>query len=312
MVNKCKAASCGVTSPSKIKTSGYCTKHEKLAPVPAAVTPVPTAGDYALLMSRVAALETESVATKAENAAMKFALKEALEVIDTMRGEMNSIRGSINTSNYQRDELEQYGRRESGRLRDVVEDPIIYDNKGKIKDAEDCAQVIVDAAAVAGVKIEKADIQRAHRVGRRKLPGVNKQGVYQTPKPRPIIFKMKDYGKRLAIIKNKKKFRENTSKDGHEKLKEAFIVEDLTPLRSKLLWYAKNRCHGKFINCHTKEGKILAQTSESLPGEWISLSSPEDFHRHGIDLDIKVINDGLRKIQVLEDVHFKPLSKLLQ
>ena len=183
--------------------------------------------------------------------------------------------------------------------------------KGR-SDTEDCAQAVVDAAALAGVTIEKSDIQRAHRVGRRKGTSLDAQGRAITPKPRQIIFKMKDYGKRMSIIKNKKKFHENAVEKDIKKFKKAFIVEDLTPLRSKLLWYAKNQCDNKFQNCHTKEGRILAQTSQSKPSEWISLSTPDDFHKHGVDIDVDILNKGLRKIQILKHVNYECLSDLLQ
>ena len=304
MAKKCKALRCEVTSPKKIRSNGYCDKHDKLAPT-SAVASTEEVEDYASLKQRVTDLE-------AENSTMKTALKAALKAIDEIRGEMNFQRTSINKSNYQRDELEQYGRKESGRVIEVKEEPLVYNENGGIKETEDCAQVVIDAAAIAGVKIEKGDIQRAHRVGRRKKPSIDAAGNYTTPKPRQIIFKMKDYGKRMNIIKSKRKFREKVEENGPEKFKNAFFVEDLTPLRSKLLWYAKNECNRKFINCHTKEGKILAQTKESQPGEWISLSSPEDFHKHNIDVDIDVINARLKKIQVLKHVSFEPLSNLLQ
>ena len=156
----------------------------------------------------------------------------------------------------------------------------------------------------------KEDIQRAHRVGRRKKPSVDKNGKVITPKPRQIIVKLKDYGKRQSIIKNKRNFQENAKKKNVTKFQNSFIVEDLTPLRSKLLWYAKHQCNGKFKNCHTKNGRILAQTSESE--KWIDLSTPDHFHKHGVDVDIDIINDGLRKMQILKAHNLQNVSHLLQ
>ena len=304
---KCKLSNCEVTSPKKLKNNGYCDKHQHNAPLPK----VSTNEESADLQKQVETLQAENRTMRTELDTMKFALKAALSAIDGLHAHMNSQIGAMNTSSYERDALEQYGRKESGRYVDVEEEPLVIDDKGNIKDTEDCAQVIVDAAAVAGIEISKDDIQRAHRVGRRRKPFLNNEKRLVNPKPRQIIFKMKDYGKRMNIIKSKRTFRENAAKNGPQKFKNAFCVEDLTPLRSKLLWYAKNKCGNKFSNCHTKEGRILAQTSESKPGEWLSLSSPDDFHKHGIDIDIDILNDGLRKIQVLKDVEFATLSDLL-
>ena len=293
---KCKASRCEVTSLKKLRSDGFCDKHKNLAPLPAIESDL-------TLVQRVADLE-------AENAAMKTALKAALQAIDNIHAHMNSQGSSINTANYERDALEQYGRRESERLVDVDEEPLKLDTNGNIIDNEDCVQLAIEAAAVLDVTLVKEDIQRAHRVGRRKKPSVDKDGRMFTPKPRQIIVKLKDYGKRQSMIKNKRKFKENAEIKNAKKFKNGFIVEDLTPLRSKLLWYAKHQCNDKFKNCHTKNGQILAQTSES--DKWVDLSTPDHFHKHGIDVDIDIINKGLRKMQILKEGKFQNVSHLLQ
>ncbi len=123
---------------------------------------------------------------------------------------------------------------------------------------------------------------------------------------------MKDYGTRQSIITQKKKLQDNAKENNSDRFKKAFTVEDLTQLRSKLLWYAKNRCDGKFLKCHTKEGRILAQKVGNLkPDEWISLSSPDEFHAHGVDIDIDVINNGLKRIKVLKPFEFERISDML-
>ena len=70
--------------------------------------------------------------------------------------------------------------------------------------------------------------------------------------------------------------------------KNAFITEDLTPIRSKLLNYVKNHCKRKFVLCHTYNGRIRIKksaleqgvlTDESKDegtGNRIVISSPED------------------------------------
>ena len=297
---KCKAAGCQVTSPSKMRSNGYCEKHQKSSPTKSSLT---AEDENVLLKERVATLEAENVITK-------HALKSALSAIDNIHKHLNLNTASINSANYERDALNQYGRRESGRALDIPEEPIEYDGDGKIVDNEDCAQLIVDIGKVLELPIVKEDIQRAHRVGPKRKPHWDPQKkVLITPKPRPVIVKFKDYGKRMSFIKKKKSLRENAEKKGVDKLKNAFIVEDLTPLRSKLLWYAKNHCNGKFKNCHTKNGRILAQTSGS--DKWISLSTPDEFHAHGIDIDLDLINANLRCAKILKDMEFPILSELL-
>ena len=79
--------------------------------------------------------------------------------------------------------------------------------------------------------------------------------------------------------------------------KNAFITEDLTPLRSKLLNYVKNECDGKFVLCHTYNGRIRMKRSareqgvltngnkHEGTGNWIVISSPDDFFPHDIDVE---------------------------
>ena len=306
---QCKAPHCVVSSPRKIKSNGYCDRHQNAAPTP---TKPSSGADITVILSRLTKLEEENKIIKEENASMKTALKAALSAIDGIHKNINDERSSINTSNYERDALEQYNRLESYRVLDVEELPLKCDADGKVIDDEDCDQLAIDAAAVLDVKITKNDIQRAHRIGRKKKPFLGENGKLVTPKPRQVIVKLKDYSKRLNIIKKKRNFGTTAKAKGFDNMKDAFIVEDLTPLRSKLLWYAKNQCNGKFKNCHTKNGKILAQTEQSKPNEWISLSTPEDFHAHNVNIDLKMINDGLRKIQILKDLEFVSLSDLLE
>ena len=170
---------------------------------------------------------------------MKTTVNSAVNEIHGLVKNINALHASVNISSYQRDELEQYGRKESFRAVDVPEEPIKYDEEGEIIETEDCAAVAMEAAELLGITLKRKDIQRAHRVGRRRVPQVNKRtGLLETPKPRQIIIKLKDYGKRTDIVLNKKNLKTN-AKNKCQKFEEAFIVEDLTPLRSKLLWYTK-------------------------------------------------------------------------
>ena len=61
----------------------------------------------------------------------------------------------INTANYERDGLEQYGRKENGRLIEVPEEPIQYGKDNNIIDNEDCTDVVVKAAELIGVTLDR-------------------------------------------------------------------------------------------------------------------------------------------------------------
>lgn len=301
MASQCKHHGCTVSSPSKMKKNGYCKLH---SPNQAGIDAEAILKENESLTQRVLDLETE-------NADMKSVIKKLCGAVDNIHALLNLQRSSINSSSYERDNLEQYGRKESLRIINVPEEKLEYDENGKIKDQEDCAEVIISAAATVDVAIKKSDIQRVHRVGKRKKPIVAKNGNVINPKPRPIIVRMKDYNQRQSILKNKRVLQDNAKERHIKKFESAFMVEDLTPLKSKLLWYAKNHCNKYFSNCHTKDGKILAQTPTSKANEWVSLSTPDDFFKHGIDVDIDVINDRLYRVNVLKHLNFPKYSDLL-
>ena len=82
----------------------------------------------------------------------------------------------------------------------------------------------------------------------------------------------------------------------------AFITEDLTPLRSKLLHYIKTNCEN-FVLAHTINGKIRVKKSATSTGRilsegekdegmgnWISINSPEDLAKQGENIDFKSLN----------------------
>ena len=75
----------------------------------------------------------------------------------------------------------------------------------------------------------------------------------------------------------------------------SFITENLTPFRAKLLWYVKNKCDGRFVNAHTRNGNINVQLKEACgqDDEWHIIKSPEDLFSHGVDVDLTCINKYL-------------------
>ena len=91
------------------------------------------------------------------------------------------------------------------------------------------------------IELEYNDIQRTHRLGKRKK--------FAT-KAKPIIARFVSYKKRNEFL-----FNRSTPKD-RKSFKDAFVVEDLTSLKKKLLYYVKKECDGKCVHCHTYNGKI--------------------------------------------------------
>ena len=97
------------------------------------------------------------------------------------------------------------------------------------------------------------------------------------------------YKKRSQFISSKKKLK------GNVKFSNAFVAEDLTSLRAKLLRYVKDECNNQFEQIHAQNDSILmktsAETDESQSNErkskWIKVDSPDHLYRYNIDIDFK-------------------------
>ena len=286
---KCQHVECSVTSPRRIQSDGYCEKHS--------------------LEQQHFDAKQEVAALQAENAELRAILQLQTDEILKLNSRMNLHSSYINTANYERDALEQYGRKENGRVIEVPEEPIQYDKDNNIVDNEDCTEKVIKAAELIGVTLDRKDIQRCHRVGKRRVPQMVR-GKLSISKPRQIIVRFKDYAQRQEFITKKRNLQANAKEKNCEQFANAFIAEDLTPLRSKLLWYCKKQSNKKLMNCHTRDGIIHAQFAEDE--KWITVSSPDDLFKHGIDVNIGVMNKGLYKMQILSHVESPNLSRALE
>ena len=64
-----------------------------------------------------------------------------------------------------------------------------------------------------------------------------------------------------------------------------FVCDDFTPLRYKLLKYMQISCSNMFTSCYTRNGNINAKLKTSE--KWVTVTSPDDLFKHGIDVDYK-------------------------
>jgi len=210
-------------------------------------------------------------------------LKESKYEIKLVKIENERLKQALNLNIVNLDALEQYNRRENIRIHGVTEN--------EMNRADDGEQVAFQVADALGIELEKDDIQRAHRLGKRRKNA--------RAKPRPVIVRFVSYKKRNQFLKAKSNLKEI------ENLSDAFITEDLTPLRAKLLHYMKTECSEKFVSIHTINGNIRMKKSAKKPGEvldgkdegtgnWIYVKSIDDLFKLGVDLDFaKLGYDGL-------------------
>ena len=187
---------------------------------------------------------------------------------------------------YKSASLEQYGRRENLRIYNVPE------SANKKGDGE---YIIIEIAKLLNVDLKDLDIQRAHRLGQ--------QGIGKT---RPIIVRFVSFKKILELLKLKKKLKTITTDVKNEDpsikiFKNAFITEDPTSLRAKLLHYVKEKCDGRFAKVYTIYGKIIMKetsdehddndkSDENGNAMWLKIETPDDLHKYGVDIDFLTLN----------------------
>ena len=88
-------------------------------------------------------------------------------------------------------------------------------------------------------------------------------------RPRPVIARFVNYKKRNEFIYAKSKLKDL------ESYTNAFITEDVTPLRSKLLHNIKTNCEN-FVLAHTINGKIRVKKSATCSGRILSEGEKDD------------------------------------
>ena len=221
---------------------------------------------------------------------VKEILMKALDVIDNQAKHICFLNTELNRANYRIDAQNQYGRKEclnvnglDKNLHGSDAEKIMFDivdeieDKGKDKEGEN-------------IKIDmKAEhIQRCHFLGDSK---------------KKLICKFIPYKIRMKILLNKKVI--NGAKSG--KYKDVFISENLTPMRSRLLWYMKKKCNTKFNKIHSRDGAIKAKIEgrDSPNDPWITVRTPDDLFPHldeDDEFDFREFNTNLHGIQVLPDM----------
>ena len=143
---------------------------------------------------------------------IKNELSESKEKLKKLQHENGVLKQAMNLSVTKMYELEQYGRRENIRIHGVRE---------KNGNKDDGEEVLLDLAKQLKIELNPNDVQRVHRLGKKRST--------MSARPRPVIARCVNYKKRNEFIYAKSKLKDL------ESYTNAFITDDLTPLRSKLL-----------------------------------------------------------------------------
>ena len=255
--------------------------------------------ELAKLRNRISSLESSNSSLKAKQKKLYNVAKEILDQNKALWKEVNFLRSKGNSTNYHCDAVEQYGRKENSDWHEIIEKE--NETEKDVIDAvvERANYVLSKSTRFSNTTVDASDIQRCHRVGKKK----ESQDPNTPPKPRKIICRFKSYKLRQKIILSKKHLKSSPNYSN------CFITENLTPFRAKLLWYVKNKCDGRFVNAHTRNGNINVQLCEAHgeDDKWYIIKSPEDLFSHGINVDLKCINEKYLSFQVHAQLDVVPI-----
>lgn len=177
--------------------------------------------------ARIVALEKEMEQLKAEK-------------MTAIHGDLQDVRGSM-------DDLEQYSRRNCLIFSGVEE-----------KRGENTTEVIRSLCRQnLGVEVNVADVDRIHRLGPARPNGEPPENDRRpstsraTTKARNIIVKFSNYGARERIYSARKRLKDSPA------IIRVYINENLTKIRSKLLWKIRKATKNTEHRVWTQDGVII-------------------------------------------------------
>lgn len=186
--------------------------------------------------------------------ALKAEVKKMKKSLEAERERQNQyLQQQVLRARYERDDLEQHGRKGSVRIVGVREET-----------DENAIEQVQKVAEAAGITIGSDDISACHRLGPKR------DGA------RPIICKFVSRQTKARLMKDRKNLK---GKEGFERV---YVNEDLTQLRKRLLDVVK-RCP-RVSRSSTKDGKIFCNLRDSRPTDRpVIVQSPDDLFKLGFE-----------------------------
>ena len=178
---------------------------------------------------------------------------------------------------YELDRQEQYSRRETVKITGLPEE-----------EGEDIEDKVLKLCTKMGCEVKREDISAVHRSGQKQV-GENAGGRHRTN--RPVLVKFVSRKNKASVMKNKKNLKDITD----AALKNVYVNDDLTPLRSKLLHKAKTTPGVERVNS-THDGRLVC-TMRKGPGETtaktVVIETPDDLFKLGVnDVDYSAFGLG--------------------
>ena len=147
--------------------------------------------------------------------------------IAALKAEVGSLKKLVTRQADDLDDIEQYSRRNILNFNGVAE-----------SDGEDGVQLGIDLAKSVGVTVQKADIDRAHRIGQKGKKTASGELIH-----RPLLVKFATYTKREEVYTARRKLKDakppRTSSLQGKDLKRIFITDNLTRKNQKVMFRAR-------------------------------------------------------------------------
>ena len=159
-------------------------------------------------------------------------------------GRIEKLEKDLREAEYQLDAQSQYNRRDNIKICGIEQ-----------KEGENTNEIIKKVADFIGEPIEASDISISHRLQPRKTENVNESAV----KHPAIICKFVKRDTRNRVIRAKKQM----SLRSDNPYPDAFICEDVTPLRSRIMYQLRNKDDKKaFKHVWSIDGRIYCRTPD--------------------------------------------------
>ena len=195
-------------------------------------------------------LQTELTSFREINVQLQKEVSELRNIVEKKDSRIADLEQKINNLEMKADEQEQYSRRNSLRMSEVEED----ENENVNQKVLDILNSKLDLESPVSID----NIDRIHRVVKR-YPNKN----------RSILIKFATYEARRNIYLNRRKLyssslTEDAAKNTTPAEPKIYLNEDLTKLRSTLLWQARSLKKQNLISgCWSSDGTILIKDSNN-------------------------------------------------
>ena len=209
-------------------------------------------------------------------------------VIDEKLKEIDDLKGEIRKCHFENDALGQYNRRENIKIHGV-----------EYKPNESITEIAKDIGKYSGVKIEESDISCGHRLMSKSELDKRAASANKSEKIPQLIIRFNRRDVKDKLLSSSKNLQFNNECPAY--LKNVRLYEDVTPLRSRMMFQLRQKDDKKaFKFVWSRGGRIYARTHEEAaadpqPKPHI-FNTPDDmlncgFTKSDVDAIIKGINN---------------------